>query len=300
MRVLLTGVGGPAGRALAHQLLDRGHWVGGTDIRDVGGGLDAFRTVCPVADAGYLSALVDVVGEWEVDAVIPSISEELPLLARLRELVPVPVLIGTAEAVAIADDKLLTASRLHRAGVAVPRFAVPSAFRSAADAIAEVGGPIIVKPRIGRGGRGVWLIEEHEAHGPAADAFWASLDDTSIVQEFAPGTEYAPVLFRADDGSFPACVALRKTALKEGIVGNALSVLRTDGPEDDDVRSVARDAAAALDLTGPIDIDVRRRADGTPVVLEVNARFGANSAHAPEQLDAALGALSAVPAAARR
>ena len=33
---------------------------------------------------------------------------------------------------------------------------------------------------------------------------------------------------------------------------------------------------------------LRRRADGVPVVLEVNARFGANSAHAPELLDAAL------------
>ena len=30
---------------------------------------------------------------------------------------------------------------------------------------------------------------------------------------------------------------------------------------------------------------MRRRADGVPVVLEINARFGANSAHAPEVLD---------------
>jgi carbamoyl-phosphate synthase large subunit len=44
----------------------------------------------------------------------------------------------------------------------------------------------------------------------------------------------------------------------------------------------------SLDLVGPVDIDVRRRADGRPVVLEVNARFGANSAWAPEVLDAVL------------
>jgi carbamoyl-phosphate synthase large subunit len=35
-------------------------------------------------------------------------------------------------------------------------------------------------------------------------------------------------------------------------------------------------------------VDVRRRADGTPVILEINARFGANSHHAPEVLDALL------------
>jgi len=33
---------------------------------------------------------------------------------------------------------------------------------------------------------------------------------------------------------------------------------------------------------------VRRRADGKPAVLEINARFGANIAFAPEILDAAL------------
>jgi carbamoyl-phosphate synthase large subunit len=41
-------------------------------------------------------------------------------------------------------------------------------------------------------------------------------------------------------------------------------------------------------LTGPVDVDIRRLADGTPVVLEVNARFGANSTYAPELLDMAL------------
>ena len=45
---------------------------------------------------------------------------------------------------------------------------------------------------------------------------------------------------------------------------------------------------SAVRLQGPLDVDIRRRADGTPVVLEVNARFGANSAHAPEILTALL------------
>ena len=39
---------------------------------------------------------------------------------------------------------------------------------------------------------------------------------------------------------------------------------------------------------GPLDVDVRRGKDGRPAVLEINARFGANIAFAPEILDAAL------------
>jgi carbamoyl-phosphate synthase large subunit len=51
-------------------------------------------------------------------------------------------------------------------------------------------------------------------------------------------------------------------------------------------------AVRALGLTGPVDVDVRRRADGTPVVLGVTARFGRNSGLAPEMLDAVLGAFA--------
>ncbi|XRD70569.1 ATP-grasp domain-containing protein [Microbacterium esteraromaticum] len=299
MRVLLTGVGGPAGRSLARQLSARGHWVAGTDLRDTGAEVDAFRRVCAVSDPAYLPTLHELVGEWSVDAVIPSISEELPLLAGQHALLPVPVLIGSPDAVGTADDKLLTAQRLQQAGVPVPRFAGPADFPSAADAVSALGGPVIVKPRVGRGGRGVRLLDVYEAAGSIAEGFWADLDEESIVQEFAPGAEYAPVLFRDIDGAFPVCTVLRKTALKDGAVGNAVSVVRVEGTEDDDVRSVARAAAEALDLHGPIDVDVRRRADGMPVVLEINARFGANSAHAPELLDAALASLSERTAAAR-
>jgi carbamoyl-phosphate synthase large subunit len=40
-----------------------------------------------------------------------------------------------------------------------------------------------------------------------------------------------------------------------------------------------------------LDIDIRRRSDGIPVVLEINARFGANIRYAPEVLEAVLHAL---------
>lgn len=133
------------------------------------------------------------------------------------------------------------------------------------------------KPRVGRGGRGV-TVRTHE-NGDCR------LADTHILQEFVPGIEYAPNLYLADDPDRDVVVVLEKTALAHGAVGNALQVDRVEAP---DVADVTLAAARTLGLRGPADIDVRRRSDGTPVVLEVNARFGANSAHAPEVLDALL------------
>ncbi len=83
-----------------------------------------------------------------------------------------------------------------------------------------------------------------------------------------------------------AVVVLAKVALAQGMIGNATVVRRAD--DEVDIAHVGLAAARALGLTGPVDIDIRRRGDGTPVVLEINARFGAHNAQAPEVLDALL------------
>jgi D-alanine-D-alanine ligase-like ATP-grasp enzyme len=109
------------------------------------------------------------------------------------------------------------------------------------------------------------------------------LDDRYILQEFIESSEFAPNIYCNNGKSF--AVVLKKTKLKQGIVGNALAVERVNEP---DIAELAIRTAKAIGLTGPADIDIRRRDDGTPVVLDVNARFGANLAHAPEVLDNAL------------
>jgi carbamoylphosphate synthase large subunit len=111
------------------------------------------------------------------------------------------------------------------------------------------------------------------------------LDGSRILQEFIPGTEYAPNLYLAHSPKDDVVVVLEKTTLAHGNVGNALDVRRV---HDIDVACIACDGARAAGLTGPVDVDVRRRADGTLTILEINARFGANSHHAPEVLDALL------------
>lgn len=293
MRLLITGAGGPAGQALVAQLRHRGLEVLGADMRSVPEAPVPVRTVPAATDPGYLPALRDLVVTEGIDVLIPTVSEELPVLAEAAGTFGhTRVLIGSAAAVRAADDKLSTALTLQAAGVPVPRFAVPQRFATGDEAVALWGGPIVVKPRISRGGRGVQLLTGADA------ALWNQLDEGLLVQEFAAGTEYAPVVFQpapggdigADDG---VTVVLEKVALAQGRVGNALAVRRCQAP---DVAAVAQSAVRALGLTGPVDVDVRRDGTGRPLVLEVNARFGANSAAAPELLDAVLADLARVGA----
>ncbi len=281
-KFLVTGVGGPAGRNVTDLLLERNHAVVGTDIQAIEHAGIEFVLVPPAISPVFLSSIRKIAENMQVDWIIPTVSEELPVFARDWEWGDrFPTLISSSAAVRLADDKYLTAKTLSAKGVLVPRFVLPSQVNSPADIARLIGWPCISKPRIGRGGREVNLLTEKD---------WPlilKLDDRTILQEFATGTDYAPNVFVGKVG-VPLAVVLEKTELKQGIVGNAKAVMRVEAP---DIAKIASDAALALGLTGPLDIDVRRRKDGVPLVLEINARFGANIRHAPEILDAFLSTL---------
>lgn len=272
----VTGVGGPAGRATAAFLRERGVPVEVGDVRPLEEERDLVRL--PLAnDPGFLAALRRELDAHGADLLVSTVTEELPLVAREREALRAAgcaVFISSAEVAETANDKWLTVQALAQAGVGVPR---SLSGRERADLIDALGFPLLSKPRRGRGGRGV------EIHEGPADLPAASPD--RIYQEFLPGEEYDVNLFAEPGGEPAALVVLRKTALREGRVGNAVGVERTHAP---DVADLAAAASRALRLEGPIDIDVRRARDGRPLVLEVNARVGANVRSADEVLEALL------------
>ncbi len=284
MKVLVTGVGGPAGRHVSQLLWQSGHQVIGVDMRAVTvPGLSAFYEAPAVADPEYVAWLAAVA--QDADLIIPTVQEELPILARAQNRLPRPVLIAPALAVAIAHDKYETARSLAAAHLPVPRFSRPSQLTTALVVETALGWPCLSKPRMGRGGRGVTIYDT-----PADFPALSTLDDQYIVQEFVPGTEYAVNLFLDDKRE--TVIVLEKTVLREGRTGNAEQVRRVEVP---DVAGTAVAAARALGLTGPLDMDIRRRASGEPVVLEINARFGANITHAPEVFAAALASRNHAP-----
>jgi carbamoylphosphate synthase large subunit len=274
---LVTGVGGPTGRAAATWLWWHDARVIGTDVQIVPSACWEARRLPPVSDPAYLHALLALVDEERPTLLLPTASEELPAIARLHDALRelgCALAMGSPEGVDVAADKLLTAEVLSWARIAVPRSLGGPAAPS--DLVAALGLPLLAKPRVGRGGRGVSVF--HDA--AALDA--APLDDV-VWQEFIPGEEYDVNLLVERGGDATASVVLRKVGLRNGETGNALGVVRVERPA---VREIAVRAARALELEGPVDVDVRLRRDGTPAILEVNARLGANSLSATEVLEA--------------
>lgn len=265
MRFLVSGVGGPAGKSLNAQLTAQGHSVVGCDLVPSEGFIEA-----PRADSLELIPFLQrTIEEHRIDVFIPTVQDELLAVSVAREMLDARVLISAPGPVGITADKWLTADFLRRKGIAVP---------ATYNAGETPQFPVVVKPRVSRGGRGVEVVETEERFAQVADS-------SLIVQEFAPGEEFCPQLFISPSTGETDIVVLHKTKLKEGRVGNASAVERAD---DAAVADLARDTAAALGLVGPLDMDIRYTMHGNPVLLEVNARFGANSANTPEILAAFL------------
>ena len=285
-RVVVTGAAGPAGRALGAQLARRG------DVEAVGldlvprpvPGYTTVEAAPATSAADYEARMLDALDRLDPELVLPTVSEELARIAALGLATGLTdrIVVSRAGPATVAGDKLLTSWALERAGVPVPVNAAVDGAVSAAKLLDGAGGRVVLKPRVSRGGRGVNVVDSVD------DPVWRQVDASWVAQAFVPGAEYAAQVYRSPGTGRTVVVVLRKTKLEQGTIGNATAAERVPDGEEGDVAEVARAAVKALDLVGPADLDVRRTAEGRPVVLEVNARFGALSEQAPELLGAVL------------
>lgn len=272
---LVTGVGGPAGRAVSEYFLENGIRVVRADMRPMEGERN-FRVLPPASDAQFMSALTQLLDKEDIGLLVPTVTEELPKVAQRRDEIRrngCAVFVSPFDAVWVANDKWETASALLKAAVSVPRSYCGS---SKMELLETIPFPMLSKPRIGRGGRGIMI---HKNDAELAER----LSTDRVYQEFLSRDEYDVNLFVQPHGNSSVSVVLKKTMLKEGVVGNALAVERV---EEKEVAELARRAVRALSLEGPIDIDIRRGKDGQPAILEINARVGANVRSAEEVLTA--------------
>lgn len=290
-RVLITGAGAAAGRALAAQLRSRGIPFLGADVRELpeGSGVTVVR-VPAAADPEMVPVLRRLVAREGINLLIPTGSAELPHLSAARAGFgrDVRVIVAEPGPVALANDKLFSAWKLRAAGLPVPRFGVPGDFRDVQTALAALDGPVVVRSRVSGGGGGVSVVDG------GAPLDWGALPDGQIVQEYIPGAAYAALVFGMPphNGTPPFALVVERGEPVDRDGRAVVNGRRAVTGEAMDVGNLAMAAVRALGLTGPVELTVRRRADGSPVVLDVKARFGAYSAYAPELLDAVLASFS--------
>ena len=211
MRILFTGGGGPGNEALWRFLNNKYTLFFADAILDNIDKtipIDARKEIAFVGDKNYLESIKTVCNENEIDLIIPGVDEELTQLSSFSEKETVDVLLPDSNFIKLMLNKHTCAKSIDSSGLTVPKtFAV--------DRVDEIDFPLIIKPKTGRGSRGVKIVNSHKELN-AYRVLNPANDDDLIVQELAIGTEYT-VLVSANKGGYLNAIIPVRVELKKGI-----------------------------------------------------------------------------------
>ncbi|MFV0451885.1 MAG: ATP-grasp domain-containing protein [Propioniciclava sp.] len=261
LRVLVTGVGGPAAIGFMHLASREVEFIA-ADIDPHAAGLymvpPDHRVLLPRGeDPTYVEAVRSVCREFAVDVIVPTVDVELLPLARARDTFAadgVEVICSPERALEVCLDKALLVEVCAAADCPVPATEVLTPETA-------ISYPMIVKPRGGSGSRGVTLIARGE------DLVGVPLDGSHLIQEYLPGEELSVDVFVRANGWVVAVVPRVRDKVDSGVAVAGRTV------RDLEAMDVALQVAKATGVRGIANIQLRRRSDGTLALLEVNPRL---------------------------
>lgn len=262
MRVLFTGGGGPGTAALWNLL--RGRYeihAADADPACISPEIPRERVhhIPMGSDPSFLESLRELCTRAQIDVLVPGVDEELlPIAENYDSFGSTRVLLPDKSFVSSMLDKLTFAEAMDSRGIPVPR----TVRLDRSEAWTEF--PCIVKPRRGRGSRGVTVVS-HEGelrsiavgHGMDASAF--------VVQELIVGDEFSVQVIAGPNGALRAVVPA-SILLKRGITISAVTTA------DDIILRVCGDIHNAFPTTGIYNVQGILTREGTFVAFEINPR----------------------------
>lgn len=267
MKVLVTGAGALLGQGIIKALRasSLSPYIIAVDPSPLAAALywvDAAYLVPMAVAPNYLERIRELLWQEKPDAVLIGTDVELEVFAAHREVLErdfqTHVLVSDPNVVAIADDKWLTYEFFKRHGFGCPSSCLPGGEE---ELIAEVGFPLVVKPRVGARSVGVSVVHDREQLRRALES-----QDNLVVQECAgtSDSEYTAgaLVF---DGKCDASIVMRRD-LRDG------NTYRAFVEPYEELNRVVRDWAEKLLPHGPVNFQFRLDGERAKV-FEINARF---------------------------
>ena len=261
-KLLLTGGGGAGVEALNRLWSDTYDvYVADAVIEAIPATVNSQRKVCiPLATAdGFVSEMVSICKEKGIDIIVPTVDEELlsiPTITDqvrgLKALLPAPHFVETML------DKYTTAIAWSEAGLSAPTTWLGSE-------IEEAEFPCIIKPRRGRGSRGVMVIPDIEA-ARAYFVLHAINPQDTILQELLIGQEYTVLVAANSMGNLTAVVPV-KVGEKRGVT------LRAQTEENDAIVAAIKSFHENNITSGAYNVQLILCDDGQVRSFEINPRL---------------------------
>jgi carbamoyl-phosphate synthase large subunit len=289
-RILVTGVGGGSiGHQILHalQLLGDRYSIVVTDADPFSFGLYlvAERHVVPFASApNYAETILDLLRRERIDMLLPGTEAEIRVLTPLREQIAAAgclLMASSAESIALCNDKARLYEWLAANGSDVPKSARVEGWK---ELVAQVGFPIVGKPANASSGSRDVAILANETEVERYIALFPGAASQIVFQEYVgdANSEYTVGVVVSRSGRIIDSFVLHRvlSGMSLGasrVIGGKRYTLSTGYSQgvivdDPKIRAFCEDLALRLELTGPVNIQLRTHGDDIKV-FEVHPRF---------------------------
>lgn len=258
--IIITGIGGVVGQGIVRnaRAMGRDLRIVGVNVLPVSAGnhmCDAVMEVPYAYADNYIQTMVKVVAETGAELIIPSTDYESYYLAKHQEEFAIPIAASPAEVTFFCLDKYRNWEAFSKNEIPFAPSVLPSQFKGEFERY-------IVKPREGRGSRGI--------HMQPTDV--SSFDDTYLVQQLLEGPEITSTIYVLKDGSMLGSITMRRE-LESGNTARA----EVTKEYDTHIEALAQRMIQAFPFRGSFNIQSKVTAHGI-VPFEINCRIsGTNS-----------------------
>lgn len=291
VHVLMTGAGAPGAAGIINCLLkDSAIKLSVADADELAVGKFLHPSFLKIPKAGADHFIQEVYARCtagKIDVILPLVTKELfPLSENKNRFAEagIKVLVSSADAIQIANNKASCYQFLQERDITVPKFFTASTTEEFIHAAFELGHPqqpFCFKPAVANGSRGfriVWdSINEAEQlfhHKPyntyityahAVKILASQPFPPLVVTEYLPGEEYSVDCLAHNGKTILVVPRLRQKTV------NGISV-QGRFVEEADVMKYCSRIIETIGLHGNIGIQVKRSKDGVPLLLEINPR----------------------------
>lgn len=263
--VLVTGVGGNVGQGIIRNIRKTGYPISvvGCNITSFSAGnhlCDRFYLAPYAFHDNYIQTVRNIVEQEQIDLVIPSTDYEVYYLAKYRNEIQCPIAVSDEKSAEIYLDKYK--SYLHHAAHNIPfaKSFLPADYEN--DLLSE----IIVKPREGRGSRGIHINPKD----------LTGFGDEYIIQELHRGKEITTAFYVNKSGELHGFITLERK-LENGAT-NECRVYRN---YDAQIMQILEDIVKHSGIRGAANLQSIVTDNGRVVPFEINCRIsGTNSIRA--------------------
>ena len=258
--MLVTGAGGPAGINVIKDLAGYYHVVA-VDASPYSEGFilaDEYYIVPLAYNPTFIDKLLAIIHSRDVDLVIPTVDEEIDVLARASEnneelsrlVSEGKLVLHPLATVSLCLDKLLLYEYLSKT---MPEI-VPNYSTNPRELEPKI---IVRKPRRGRGGRGI-AIGRREDFKPSQGFFYV---------EYLPGREWTVDVLTNREGESLVAVPRIRVKVRGGVSVIGKVVL------NEDILNIVKQLTKTIKFTGPLNIQFKEDEQGRPKLQEINLRF---------------------------